>query len=83
MNEKKSMSSHVNNLMSLFRQLSEVGTKVEDEDEKSILLNSLASSYSNVVFTLSQMSPQKLDETIATLLAKEKRQNLDYTKGNS
>ena len=45
MNEETSMSSHVNNLMSLLRQLGEVSTKVEDEDAKAILLNSLPSSY--------------------------------------
>ena len=32
MNEETSMSSHVNNLMSLLRQLVEASAKVEDED---------------------------------------------------
>ena len=67
------MSNHVNNLMSLLRQLGEAGTQVEDEDAKAILLNSLHSSYSNAVLTLSQMSTQTLHEIIATLLVEEKR----------
>lgn len=76
MNEETSMSSHVHNLMSLLRQLYETGSKLEDEAAKSILLNSLPSSYSNVVFTSSQMSSRKLDERIAALLAEEKRLKL-------
>lgn len=67
------MSSHINNLKSLLRQLIEAKTKVEDEDAKVVLLNSLPSSYSNVVFTLSQMSTKTLQETITTLMGEEKR----------
>ena len=77
------MSSDVNNLMSLLRQLSEAGTKVEDEDAKAVLLNSLPSSYSNVVFTLSQISTQTLQETIAALLGEEKRLKPEDAEENS
>lgn len=83
MNEETSMSSHINNLMSLLRQLSEFGTKVEDEDAKVVLLNSLHSSYSNVVFTLSQMSTLTLQETIAALLGEEKQLKPEDSEENS
>lgn len=83
MNEETSMSSHINNLMSLLRQLGEAGTKVEDEDAKAVLLNSLPSSYSNVVFTLSQISTQTLQETIAALLGEEKRLKPEDAEENS
>lgn len=50
------MSTHVKNLMSLLFQLSKACARVEDEDDKAILFYILPSSFSNVVFTLSQMS---------------------------
>ncbi|KAH9327354.1 hypothetical protein KI387_007532, partial [Taxus chinensis] len=72
-----SMSSHINNLRSLIKQLVEVKAAIEDEDAKAILLNSLSSKYSNVVFTLSQIQSQSLDNMIAALLAEEKRTTED------
>ena len=51
------------------RQLAETGDKVELDDGKEVLLNSLYSKYSNVVFTLSQLSSQSLEEMVASLLA--------------
>ncbi|KAH9291344.1 hypothetical protein KI387_043468, partial [Taxus chinensis] len=77
MDEGVSMSSHINNLRSLIRQLAEVKAAIEDEDAKAILLNSLSSKYSNVVFTLSQIQSQSLDDMIAALLAEEKRTTED------
>lgn len=56
------MSTHINNFKSLIRQLTEIGAKLEDEDAKTILLNSMPSSFNNVIFTLSKMSTQTLDE---------------------
>jgi len=47
------MSSHVNNLRSIIRQLAEVKAVVDAEDAKAILLNSLPPKYSNAIFTLS------------------------------
>ncbi|KAH9314127.1 hypothetical protein KI387_022754, partial [Taxus chinensis] len=58
-------------------QLAEVKAAIEDEDAKAILLNSLSSKYSNVVFTLSQIQSQSLGDMIATLLAEEKRTTED------
>ena len=55
------------------RQLAETGDKVELDDGKEVLLNSLSSKYSNVVFTLSQLSSQSLEEMVASLLVEEKR----------
>ncbi|KAH9291517.1 hypothetical protein KI387_043295, partial [Taxus chinensis] len=77
MDDGVSMSSHINNLRSLIRQLAEVKAAIEDEDAKAILLNSLSSKYSNVVFTLSQIQSQSLDDMIAALLAEEKRTTED------
>ena len=53
MHDETRISTHINELMSLFRQLAEIGAKVEPYDGKAILLNILSSKYSNVVFTLS------------------------------
>jgi hypothetical protein len=70
-------------LKSVVIELIEFGVKVEDEDTKTILLNSLSSSFNNVVFTLSQMWSQTLDEIISSLFEKEKRLNARDTKGDS
>jgi hypothetical protein len=67
------MSSHVNNLRYIIRQLAEVKVIVDVEDAKAILLNSLSPKYISAIFTLSQLPSQSLDEMIATLLAEEKR----------
>jgi hypothetical protein len=64
MYNETTISSLINNLKSLIRQLTEVGAKVEDEDAKSLMLNSLSSSFNNVVFTLNQISLQTLDGMI-------------------
>ena len=53
--------------------MEEVGVKVEEDDEKYVLLNSLSSKYENLVFTLSQLSSQSLDDMISTLLAEYKK----------
>jgi len=75
MSAKTTMSSHINNLRPLIRQLIEVKTTVEEEDAKAILLNSLLSQYNNVIFTLSQMPSHTLEDIISFLLAEEKRAN--------
>ncbi|KAH9306605.1 hypothetical protein KI387_011009, partial [Taxus chinensis] len=76
------MSSHINNLRSLIRQLAEVKAAIEDEDAKAILLNNLSSKYNNVVFTLSQIQSQSLDDMIATLLVEEKRTTVEDAEGD-
>jgi len=73
MYEDTYLSSHINNLKSLIRQLVEIGATIEDEDAKAILLNSLSSNYDNVAFTLSQLSSWTLDEMIVVILVEEKR----------
>lgn len=45
MNDETSMSSPVNNSVSLIRQLTKASANVEYEDAKAILLNSLPSSF--------------------------------------
>jgi hypothetical protein len=79
MQDEIPLSSHINALMSLLRKLVDVGTKVEAEDSKAIMLNSLSSKYNNIVFALSQMSSQSLEEMVASLLAEEKRMNPEDT----
>eukprot|EP01018_Ginkgo_biloba_P039116 Gb_11768 [translate_table: standard] len=73
MSAEVTMSSHINNLRSLIKQLAEVNVMVDEEYAKAILLNSLPSNYSNVIFTLSLMSSQTLEDMISTLLSEEKR----------
>jgi hypothetical protein len=80
MHEETRLSTHINELMSLLRQLAETGIKVDPDDAKAILLNSLSSKYNNVVFTLTQLPSQTLEEMVTSLLAEEKRtysENLD------
>lgn len=50
------MSIHINNLRSILRQLVEVKVVVDEEDTKSIMLNSLPSKYNSVIFTLNQFA---------------------------
>jgi hypothetical protein len=73
------ISSRVNDIRSIIRQLAEVKAVVDEEDAKAILLNSLPPKYSSVIFIMSQLPSQSLDEMIAALLAEEKR----TTKGDS
>ena len=63
------MSNHINELKALVKQCAEVGVKVEEDNEKTVLLNNLSSKYQNIVFALSQLSSQSLDDIISTLLA--------------
>jgi len=80
MHEETRLSTHINELMSLLRQLAETGIKVHPDDAKAILLNSLSSKYDNVVFTLTQLPSQTLEGMVTSLLAEEKRtysENLD------
>jgi hypothetical protein len=67
------MSSHINNLKLLIKQLTEIGANFDEEDAKAILLNNLHSKCSDVIFTLTQMSFQTLEDMIYVLLAEEKR----------
>jgi len=59
------MSSHINDLGSIIRQLAEVKAVVDAEDAKAILLNSLPPKYSSATLTLTQLPSQSLDEMIA------------------
>jgi hypothetical protein len=79
MHDETPLANHINDLMSLLRQLIEIGAKVDAEDAKAILLNSLSPKYNNIVFTLSQLSSQSLEGMIASLLAEEKRTNTEDT----
>ena len=53
--------------------MAEIDSKIDEDDAKAILLNSLSSKYDNAIFTLSQMPSQSLHEMIAALMAEEKR----------
>jgi hypothetical protein len=71
------ISSHINDLKLLTIQWVEVSVKEEDEDAKDVLLSSYlqASSYCNVIFTLSQMSSKSLDNMLSSLLPEDRRLN--------
>ena len=73
MHSEISLSTHINELKALMRQLAEIDSKIDEDDVKAILLNSLSSKYDNAIFTLNQMSYQSLDEMIVALMAEEKR----------
>lgn len=73
---KTTMSNHINELKALVKQLVEVGMTLEEEDVRALLLNILPPSmYNYVVFTLSQLSSQSLDDMISTLLDDDNKIN--------
>ena len=65
------------------RQLTEVKATMEEEDAKAIVLNSLPSKYNNVIFTLSQMPSQTLEDMISSLLVEENKTTTGDTKDDS
>jgi hypothetical protein len=73
MSAKVIMSSHINNLRSLIRQLTGFKSTMEEEDAKAISLNNLPSQYNNAIFNFSQRSSHTLEDMISSLLAEEKR----------
>jgi hypothetical protein len=72
MHDEVSLSSHINDLKSLLAQLAEIESKVDEDDAKTILMNTLSPKYDSAIFTLTQLPSRTLDEMISTLLA-EKR----------
>lgn len=68
------MSSYINNLRYLIKQLVEVKAMVEDEDAKAFCLNNPLYEFNNVIFTLVRCfpCPHTLEDTISSLLVKEK-----------
>lgn len=64
MHEEASLSTHINELKSIIRKLAKIGNKIDDDDAKVILLNSLSSTYDNIIFTLSELSSRTFDDMI-------------------
>jgi hypothetical protein len=73
MHQERSLSTHINELKSITKEMTKIGNEVDDEYAKAILLNNLSSNCDNVNFTLPQLSTRTLDEMIAALLVEEKR----------
>ena len=73
MHDEVSLSSHINDIKSLLAQLADIDCKVDEDDAKAILLNSLSQKYDNAIFTLTQMPSRTLEDMISALLAEEKR----------
>jgi hypothetical protein len=69
MHDETRLSTHINELMSLFKKLVDTSTEVDRKDAKEIILNSLSSKYKNVVFTLSLLPSQSLEGMVASLLS--------------
>ena len=80
MHDDSPLSTHINELMSLFKKLVEIGAKVDRDDAKAILSNSLSYKYYNVVFTLSQVSSQSLDSIIVRWRKNDKFRRLSKRK---
>ncbi|KAH9289447.1 hypothetical protein KI387_033564, partial [Taxus chinensis] len=72
MEEGESMVEHISKFQSICNQLAGIKVDVPDDDAKAVLLNSMPSCYSNMVFTLSKINPS-LEELISSLLDEEKR----------
>lgn len=77
MEDRITMSNHISNLSSLLRKLAEVKALIDDDASRAILSNSFPSKYNNVIFTLSQITSQNLEDMILSLLAEEKRTNVE------
>jgi septin family protein len=65
---ENNMSKHMNNLKLIIIKLAGVGTNVDEEDAKEILLNNFPSKYRNVFFTLTQMYSQTLEDILSLLV---------------
>ena len=62
MPKEGTMSSHVDNLRSIIRQLVEVKAVVDAENAKAIFSNSLLPKYSSAIFSPSLHASQTLDK---------------------
>ena len=69
-------------MRSLIQKLVEINTIIDEEDAKSILLNSFPYKYNNVIFNFSQMPSQTLEDIISTLFAKENKTTIGDIKGD-
>ena len=69
-------------MRSLIQKLVEINTIVDEEDAKSILLNYFPYIYNNIIFTLSHMPSQTLEDMISTLFTKENRAIVGDIKGD-
>lgn len=58
---------HINKFHSLINQLAGIKAKVDDDDAKAILLNSMPSIYDNIIFTLNKVNVT-LEGIISTLI---------------
>ena len=74
MHDETPLSNHINDLMSLLRNLAEIGAKVDTKSAKAILLNSISHNYNNVVFRLCQIFSQLLEGMITSILAEQKKE---------
>ena len=74
MNEDNSIVQHISTLCSLLNQHARIKCTIDDEDAKTILLNSMPSSFDNIVFTLNKLNPSpSLENVISYLIDEEKR----------
>jgi hypothetical protein len=69
------MSSHINNIRSIIRQLAKVKEVVAEEDANVVLMNSLPLEYSSAIFTLSQLPSQSLDQNDCNIASRKKKEN--------
>ncbi|GJS68090.1 gag-pol polyprotein [Tanacetum coccineum] len=78
MTESTSVTEHVNNLNTLFSQLTSLSCKIDSQERAEILLQSLPDSYDQVIINLTSnvLSDYLVfDDVAATILKEENRRN--------
>ncbi|GJZ37700.1 hypothetical protein Tco_0583891 [Tanacetum coccineum] len=78
MTESTSVTEHVNNLNTLFSQLTSLSCKIDSQERAEILLRSLPDSYDQVIINLTSnvLSDYLVfDDVVAAILEEENRRN--------
>jgi len=84
MRECTNSLSHLNMFNVLITQLANLGVKIEEEDKAILLLNSLPSSYDNLVTTiLYDKTTIELKDVISALLLNEKMREKPENQGHA
>ena len=73
MNEDNSIVQHISTLCSLLNQHARIECTIDDDDAKTILLNSMPSSFDNIVFALNKLNPSPSLENVISYLIDEKK----------
>ena len=83
MMESISVTNHINTLKALFLQLTMLGHKIEENERKELLLQSLPDLYDQFIINLTNNNPTDslvIDDIVASILNEESRQKIKEYK---